>query len=55
LKSLNCGKNETLNFINDAGIIDEFDARVAMGNSNLTSAQNKQLVFLIDDLLVDCK
>jgi hypothetical protein len=55
LKSLDCGKNETLNFINDTGIIDEFDARVAMGNSNLTSAQNKQLVFLIDDLLVDCK
>jgi hypothetical protein len=55
LKSLDCGTNDTLDFINQTEISDEFDARLEMGNSNLTIAQKKKLGFSIDDMLVSCK
>ena len=54
IKSLDCSKNETLNFINQNGIFSEFDTRVAMGNSNFTYSEKHQLGFSIDDMLYEC-
>ena len=46
IKSLDCSKNETLEYINQNVINDELDARIVMGNSNLTDNEKEELGFL---------
>ena len=40
--TLDKSNNETLNFINQTEIFNEFDARVVIGNSNLTDIEKKK-------------
>ena len=44
VNTLDKSNNETLNFINQTEIFNEFDARVVIGNSNLTDIEKKNLV-----------
>ncbi len=54
IKFLDCSKNETLGFIKQNSIKDEFSARVAMGNSNLSDKEKKQLGYSISGMLNKC-